>query len=171
MKLTPSAARRIRQVLQDVIELDGEQDEAPSLEAMARESRDLLSGPLREPMRPRGRKLAPGKTRDQRRAERRASAEQIRAAVFRRANNRCEVCSGRNATEWHHLVSGGVRRLQESEKTTMALCYVCHRALYRGDVPALNAAWEWARLRGLDPAAKALAHRIAKAAEARRVTG
>jgi hypothetical protein len=107
----------------------------------------------------------------QRKDERRRKAAEIREAVFVRADGRCECCCNAEPTEWHHVVSGGLRRHAESFETTAAVCFRCHLKLHRGDHGALCSMRLWARINRYAQAQAAIEHRIAKLSEARAPRG
>jgi hypothetical protein len=165
--------REIRRLCLDVVLLDGEQDAAPSLADMARRAKALLDGALAPRKRVardvRAVDLRP--TKEQRKDERRRKVAEIREAVFVRADGRCECCCNAEPTEWHHVVSGGLRRHAESFETTAAVCFLCHLELHRGDHGALCSMRLWARVNGFARAQAAIEHRIAKVSEARAPRG
>jgi hypothetical protein len=107
----------------------------------------------------------------QRKDERRRKAAEIREAVFVRADGRCECCCNAEPTEWHHVVSGGLRRHAESFETTAAVCFRCHLKLHRGDHGALCSMRLWARINRYAQAQAAIERRIEKVAEARSPRG
>lgn len=121
MKVTPAAIRDMRRLAQDVVELDGEQDEAPSLADMARRARALLAGPLREQHAPEKRLELVGPTKEDRDIERAAAWDVARALAFARAGKtetspaRCEFidhhgCRCRNeGTDPDHIFGGALR--------------------------------------------------------------
>lgn len=169
MNWPASIRRRFVRLAEEVIELDGDQNEAPSLAAMAHDARELLAKTTAERARsarvrvkasPRvAAKAAERKTRNERMAE-------IRAVVMKKAGGLCEMC-GAPATEAHHLISGPLRRRLESADTVIALCFDCHRSVHRGDLDALYQAQAYCVTSGMHDAAAALSKRIDKINEAR----
>ena len=102
-------------------------------------------------------------------AERQAKSAAIRAAVFGRSGNRCEVpgCVLPPA-EWHHIASGSSRKIEESEDSTCAICVPHHRLAQAGDRETLTALLAWAVGGAFRTAVRSLEHRIAKIDESRR---
>jgi hypothetical protein len=92
----------------------------------------------------------------------------IRGAVFERAAGVCEFCRRRQPREWFHVIGGPLRRKLESEGTTAAACWECHRAWERNDRDVMRAVKEWALRHGFREAVRAVERRIAKVEEARR---
>lgn len=110
---------------------------------------------------------AKGASREQRRDERRKRMADVREAVLIRADGKCEVC-GRTGfvLEAHHLLSGPLRRLEESPETVLAICMDCHRGLHRNDPATLRRMWEVCGRLGMAKARAAVGRRIAKVLEA-----
>jgi len=114
MKLSPAIAKEVRRLALDVVLLDGEQDEAPSLMDMARRAKRLLDGPLKE------RRVAkvvalPGLSRDERRELQLYDYDQAKAEALVRSAGRCEWhTDGRRCTETgcdpHHVLGGAYRK-------------------------------------------------------------
>lgn len=104
------------------------------------------------------------------RREKPARDHGIRDRVFARANGVCEWCPKRPPQEWNHILSGGVRRLLESDETTAAICGECHRGWHRGDLEVLDDAGRWALKHGFKVALWAIDRRRDKVLEARRRT-
>jgi hypothetical protein len=107
--------------------------------------------------------------------ERRAKVAAVREAVFCRAIDRrrtglgtaaCEFCEFQSATELHHLISGGARRLDERPETCAAVCTTCHREYHHCRLATLRAAKVWALMHGYRDALRAIEKRIAKVHEA-----
>lgn len=120
---------------------------------------------LAKPRRPR-KALAPGKSRADRRKERRERMSMIRTVVMDREDGRCELCGGK-AEHAHHVIGGGMRRVRESVSTVLALCPSCHRLMHAGDRETLMRAQGYCADAGMHDAASALAKRIDKVNEAR----
>lgn len=123
-------------------------------------------------------KIAPGKSKADRKAERNERAAKIREEVFDLWGGSCALCVNGTtlsttmaATDLHHLISGsGNRRAQESVRTTLPVCGEHHRLLHRGDLDTLREALEIAEDPECDisdAAANALQRRIDKVLEAR----
>ena len=95
-----------------------------------------------------GRALLPSKPRkpDTRKAAKRATKKEqtsaIRAEVFKRAENVCELCRDDTAMDLHHAF--GRVRVKQSVSNTIALCRPCHWALTENRP---NAAYWWERVR------------------------
>jgi hypothetical protein len=93
-----------------------------------------------------------------------AVSSAIRARVFARAGGVCELCRSRHASEWHHVLSGPERKRHESEETTLALCFDCHREWHRGNPDCYRDALELAIRHGWRDARIAIERRLAKVA-------
>lgn len=160
MNLSPGLLRRARRNWSDLASEFADvvppltPDQARMLEALARDSRDLLAKtePRKAPA-----KALPGKSREQARTEKRAkhAAETatLRAIVFARAKQEagqlfdtCELCRSRPAIELHHFESGaGRRRRMQAPANTAALCGPCHRQWHRAPEELREAVTAWAR--------------------------
>ncbi len=121
------------------------------------------------------RPLAPGTSREERRAERKTRAAEIRASVMKRAEAQggCEWCpplrkSLHMTLEWHHCLGGGARTAREAEENTAGICWDCHRGWERSNLDVLRAALEWAIGRGFSDALRVIEKRIQGAEESRR---
>lgn len=99
---------------------------------------------------------------------RKLTVARIRGAVFERARGLCEFCRQRPPREWFHVIGGPLRRKLESEETTAAACWPCHRAWERNDMNLMRAVKEWALRLGYCEALRAVEKRIMKVEEARR---
>ena len=115
-------------------------------------------------------RLAPGKSREERRAEQKEKSAGIREIVMTRAAGRCEWCGAEGMRlELHHALSGsGTRRAMESVQTCAAICADCHRLVHRNARAALTLARTWAERGPYSGALAAIQRRIDKADEARR---
>lgn len=91
---------------------------------------------------------APGKSKAQRKAERKERIAQIRADVFSLWEGHCALCdqgpmgAAFNATDLHHLISGSSRRAQESVGTCLPVCRIHHDLLHRNDIETVQLAWD-----------------------------
>lgn len=162
---SPATRRAFRELAADVVELDGEQDEAPSLEEMARRARDLLA---RTEERTRTKKVVTAAPLVEE-EPRREKVSRIRTAVFARAAGRCEFCHAGEPREWHHIIGGPMRRTLEAVDTTAAICIDCHRGWNASKLDVLRLAKVWALRLGFRVALRAIEKRTAKVEEAQRV--
>jgi hypothetical protein len=111
----------------------------------------------------------PGRSREEKRAEHRASTETLRTMVLERSGGACEACRMTLGIVWelHHVQGAGLRRSRQRLGSVLALCMECHRRAHRGDIGTL------AQIALLAPSLDAEArreaeHRIEKLIEARR---
>ena len=169
--------RKILQLAQDVIDLDGEQDEAPSLERMARDAREIVAAmaPKRMPATVIASKAASQEEADRERGARIAGLTLLRIALHKEQDGTCPVCNCRlepALMHCHHILGGPDRRSRESVETMVDLHPNCHDAVH-GKSPyvdqreALSKLLSWCLETGRVGAAMALTKRIAKIDEAR----
>lgn len=81
-------------------------------------------GELRLAMKPKPKRPSV-KRREERKKEKLAKRSAVRAEVFRRAGNVCELCQSRVASDLHHALG----RPREAVSTCLALCRHCHDAI------------------------------------------
>lgn len=140
MKLTPSTARAVRRLALEVVLLDGETEAAPSLGDIARRAKALLDGPLRETRKP-TKVSAPGRSREDRRADHREETGSLRGQVWERCGGRCEVSGVELGAAWemHHVQGQGERRSAQRLGNVLAVSWDVHRLIHRGDLDTLRA--------------------------------
>lgn len=115
------------------------------------------------------RPVAPGRSKRERNANRKARMAEIRRVVVERQHYRCAVKGcGNPAVELHHLLSGPLRRQNESVDTCVALCRGHHDDAHRGVVSVLQDLMTYCDDCGMLAARAALAHRLMKIYEAQR---
>jgi hypothetical protein len=147
--------REVKKLLMDIVVLDSEQEQAPSLGDMAKRAMSILDrytkGRLRRLEKSRPRRAEKQAARD----ERNAGMATIRAEVMRRAAGTCELCHNDKVHEVHHLIGGAMRRKMEATNTCIGLCLTCHRNVHDSEWATMvnlelwaktNASWEAARL-------------------------
>lgn len=144
MKVQPGTMRRVRKLLETLAgggEVDGGEVHGGitlgDLQAAYADARALL--PLLGQRKPPKKALPfmPRKAAKRAKAAtRRERVGEIRAAVFKRADEVCEHagCHSR-ATDLDHELGGANRRALESIETCRALCWTCHR-LKTDNVPS-----------------------------------
>jgi hypothetical protein len=141
--------REVKRLLQDVVKLDdvlGHEDDAPSLEAMAKRAKKLLESTSSA----RTRKLE--KTRPDREAKagqvlaNLEAHQELRQRAYVRSMGRCELCDvslGVNeACHLHHLEGGSSKTKNEKLSNVMVVHPACHEAAHmniRSTVPAVKA--------------------------------
>lgn len=156
-----SILRRFRALASDVVLLDGDQDDAPSLGSMAIEAARLLELTAER----KGRKLpkvkAPGTPQSERAEAKWQHTETVKARVFKR-DGCCVLCEG-PIHDMHHLLYGSGNRTQgERVETCASVCRTHHDAAHDGDVGTLVQLVAWAWGLGYAEAARATERRIAK---------
>jgi hypothetical protein len=114
--------------------------------------------------------LAPGASKDQRRAAHREATKSLREQVAERSAGRCEVSGVELGAAWemHHLRGGGERRSRQSLDNVLAVSWETHRRIHRGDLDALRDVKEACIRIGLRDGLAAIEKRISKAETVRR---
>lgn len=59
------------------------------------------------------------------------STEKIRKIVDERSNGVCEICTGNNLVQKHHIIKGRGKRIEcQTEHSVINLCWDCHHGTY-----------------------------------------
>lgn len=153
--VTPRTMRRVRKLLEELSDTqEGSKGTTlGDLWRLAPEASALL--PLLGQRKPPKKALPFLKRKDAKRAKaatRRERVGEIREAVRKRADGRCELCGfsvADYAAEMHHLESGsGRRRSEEAAHNTLWVHTVCHRSYHRGPAVYAIEVADWAARHG-----------------------